>query len=115
MLAGLAEASHLSALEQLPALIAEHAAYAGLRDVLIYLADLQQEVLRLVTGKGLAAGADAEPGRPSCGSTGRWPGAPSRRCACWPGGLGERGAPVVGAAAGRHRTPRRAADQRPSG
>ncbi|GAA3029497.1 PP2C family protein-serine/threonine phosphatase [Streptosporangium longisporum] len=61
MLAGLAEASHLSALEQLPALIAEHAAYAGLRDVLIYLADLQQEVLRLVTGKGLAAGADAEP------------------------------------------------------
>ena len=61
MLAGLVEASHLSAIEQLPALVEEHAAQAGLYDVLIYLADLQQEVLRLLTGHGRNAGEGADP------------------------------------------------------
>ncbi|MFB9677306.1 PP2C family protein-serine/threonine phosphatase [Streptosporangium vulgare] len=58
MLAGLAEASHMSAVEDLPALVEEHAAHAGLYDVLIYLADLQQDVLRPLTGRG--AGEEAE-------------------------------------------------------
>ena len=61
MLAGLVEASHLSAIEQLPALAEKHAAHAGLYDVLIYLADLQQEVLRLLTGQGTNAGEGADP------------------------------------------------------
>jgi hypothetical protein len=61
MLAGLVEANHLSAIDQLPALVEEHAAQAGLYDVLIYLADLQQEVLRLLTGHGRNAGEGANP------------------------------------------------------
>lgn len=61
MLAGLVQASHLSAMEQLPALVQEHAAHAGLYDVLIYLTDLQREVLRLLTGHGTNAGEDADP------------------------------------------------------
>lgn len=64
MLAGLLEASHLAALEQVPELVGEHAAYAGLSEVLIYLADLQQEVLRLLTGHGKGAREDAD-GEPS--------------------------------------------------
>lgn len=61
MLAGLVEASHLSAIEQLPALVEQHAAHTGLYDALIYLADLQQEVLRLLTGRGANAGEGADP------------------------------------------------------
>ncbi|MFF3439198.1 PP2C family protein-serine/threonine phosphatase [Streptosporangium sp. NPDC002721] len=60
MLAGLAEASHMSTVEDLPALVEEHAAHVGLYDVLIYLADLQQDVLRPLTG--LDAGTGAAPG-----------------------------------------------------
>lgn len=52
MLAGLLKASHLTPLEILPATVAEHAAAAGLRDVRIYLADLQQYSLRLLPGPG---------------------------------------------------------------
>ncbi|GAA3818407.1 PP2C family protein-serine/threonine phosphatase [Sphaerisporangium flaviroseum] len=61
MLAGLLEASHLAALEQVPSLIHKHAAEAGLHDVLIYLTDLQQDVLRLLTGRGQNAGEGADP------------------------------------------------------
>jgi serine phosphatase RsbU (regulator of sigma subunit) len=61
MLAGLVEASHLSTVERLPSLVEEHAAHAGLYDVLIYLADLQQDVLRLLTGRGGGEGAEREP------------------------------------------------------
>ncbi|MFC4060458.1 PP2C family protein-serine/threonine phosphatase [Planomonospora corallina] len=53
MLEGLIGGSHLSALEQLPSLVEECAAHAGLHEVLIYVADLRQEVLRLVTGHGV--------------------------------------------------------------
>ena len=37
----------------------EQAAHGGLGNAAIYLADLQEDVLRLVTGRGLDAGADA--------------------------------------------------------
>ncbi|WP_218004860.1 PP2C family protein-serine/threonine phosphatase [Actinomadura macra] len=56
MLGRLVAASHLMALEQLPVVVAEHAARAGLHDVLIYVVDLQQIVLRLLTGRGEDAG-----------------------------------------------------------
>ncbi|MFB9629546.1 PP2C family protein-serine/threonine phosphatase [Nonomuraea helvata] len=46
MLVALLEASHTSTLERLPALAAEYGAYAGLGEVAIYLADLQQMTLR---------------------------------------------------------------------
>ncbi|MFI1311369.1 PP2C family protein-serine/threonine phosphatase [Streptomyces albidoflavus] len=50
MLAGLLADSHLMALELLPAKASEHAAHVGFTQVLIYLADLQREVLRPLTG-----------------------------------------------------------------
>ncbi|MGC5013248.1 PP2C family protein-serine/threonine phosphatase [Streptosporangium sp. DT93] len=59
MLVGLLRAGHLAALEQLPDLVAEHAASAGLDEVRIYLADLQHSVLRLLTGEGPSAGEGA--------------------------------------------------------
>ncbi|WP_440066239.1 PP2C family protein-serine/threonine phosphatase [Streptosporangium sp. OZ121] len=62
MLAGLAEASHMSAMEDLPAIAEEHAAHAGLYDVLIYLADLQQDVLRPLTGLGAGQETEREKG-----------------------------------------------------
>src|SRR4051794_13116587 len=61
MLTGLLEASHLAALEQVPALVAEHARHAGMEQVLIYLVDVQQTELRLLTGRGNSAGEDACP------------------------------------------------------
>lgn len=45
MFGELISASHTSTLEQIPGLVCEHAGRVGLRDVVIYLADLQQEVL----------------------------------------------------------------------
>ncbi|MET9069127.1 PP2C family protein-serine/threonine phosphatase [Streptosporangium sandarakinum] len=62
MLTGLLAASHLIALERLPSLVNEHAAHAGLFDVRIYIADLQKEVLRLLTGRGLDAAGNEGPG-----------------------------------------------------
>lgn len=56
MLSGLLAVSHLMPLEHLPAEVASHAARAGLHDARIYLCDLQQTELRLLTG----AGPDAE-------------------------------------------------------
>ncbi|MEU4832899.1 PP2C family protein-serine/threonine phosphatase [Streptosporangium sp. NPDC023615] len=60
MLTGLLKASHLCALEEVPPLVTEYAAHAGLGEVLIYLADLQQEVLRLLTGHGKDAGGETD-------------------------------------------------------
>ncbi|MEU8385463.1 PP2C family protein-serine/threonine phosphatase [Streptosporangium sp. NPDC048865] len=60
MLAGLVEASHMSTVEDLPALVEEHAGHVGLHDVLIYLADLQQEVLRPLTDLGAGPGTAPE-------------------------------------------------------
>ncbi|MDP9862044.1 MULTISPECIES: PP2C family protein-serine/threonine phosphatase [Streptosporangium] len=68
MLSGLLEAGHLIALERLPSLVAVHAAHAGLDEVLIYLADLQQNVLRLLTGHGEDAGGQGgESGQETAG------------------------------------------------
>ncbi|WP_242614296.1 PP2C family protein-serine/threonine phosphatase [Actinomadura roseirufa] len=52
MLGGLLAAGHRMSLEELPDAVAEHAAAAGLRDALIYVVDIQQNVLRLLTGHG---------------------------------------------------------------
>ncbi|RCG32397.1 serine/threonine-protein phosphatase [Sphaerisporangium album] len=54
MLTGLLDASHLAGFDEMPAMVAEHAACAGLRDVVIFLADLQQDVLRPMIGTGPA-------------------------------------------------------------
>ncbi len=58
MLAGLLADSHLMPFELVPVRVAEHARQAGLSEVLIYLGDLQGDVLRLLTGQGLDAGQD---------------------------------------------------------
>lgn len=50
-------ASHIARLEDLPGMVAEHAEAAGLHDVVIHVADLREEVLREVTGRGPDAGA----------------------------------------------------------
>ena len=61
MLRGLLDDGHLAGLEQLPRLVAGHAAGAGLEGVTIYLADLREQVLRELTGHGLdAAGGGTE-------------------------------------------------------
>ncbi|HEY0640848.1 MAG TPA: PP2C family protein-serine/threonine phosphatase [Pseudonocardiaceae bacterium] len=52
MLAELLEASHLATLENVPALVARHAARVGLRDPVIYLADLCQDMLVELTAAG---------------------------------------------------------------
>ncbi|MGW9347651.1 PP2C family protein-serine/threonine phosphatase [Nocardiopsis flavescens] len=50
--ASMARDSHLRSFTELPAMVARQAARAGLADVLIYLADRQQRVLREATGRG---------------------------------------------------------------
>lgn len=56
MLRELVTASHLMSMEQLPDAVARYAADEGLHDVAIYVVDLQQTVLRLLTGRGSDAG-----------------------------------------------------------
>ncbi|MFJ4851541.1 MULTISPECIES: PP2C family protein-serine/threonine phosphatase [unclassified Streptomyces] len=60
MLSGLLGAGHLASMEQLPGLVAEHAAVAGLQDVRVYVADLRQQMLRELTGRGVNAGQDGD-------------------------------------------------------
>jgi len=50
----------LSTLEQLPELVARQASRLGLNHVVIYLADLREDVLRELTGRGLDAGEGGE-------------------------------------------------------
>ncbi|MFF0095153.1 PP2C family protein-serine/threonine phosphatase [Streptomyces canus] len=57
MLHALLRASHLSAFEELPTLVAHHAGEVGLHRAGIYVADIQELVLREATGRGLDAGA----------------------------------------------------------
>ncbi|HEX4816794.1 MAG TPA: PP2C family protein-serine/threonine phosphatase [Nonomuraea sp.] len=57
MFGALISASHTSTLEQLPGLVSDVAARVGLHDVLIYLADLQQEVLSPLVARPAPAGA----------------------------------------------------------
>ncbi|MFI0351843.1 PP2C family protein-serine/threonine phosphatase [Actinomadura sp. 9N407] len=59
MLAGLVRAGHLITFEQLPDAVVEHAAEAALTDVLVYLVDLQEEILFLLTGHGIDANEES--------------------------------------------------------
>nr|BFD88260.1 PP2C family protein-serine/threonine phosphatase [Streptomyces sp. Xyl84] len=52
----LMQASHTVTFEQLPQLIADHAASVGMHDVALFLVDVRETVLREVTGRGPAAG-----------------------------------------------------------
>ncbi|MFI9546847.1 PP2C family protein-serine/threonine phosphatase [Streptomyces sp. NPDC052016] len=54
------QAAHTVTLEQLPGLIAGHAAAAGLFDVAVYGVDIQETVLRQITGLGADAAARGE-------------------------------------------------------
>lgn len=63
MLTGLLAESHVMPFERLPSRVAEHAATAGITEVLIYLGDLQRDTLRLLTGKGLDAAEGAPEGK----------------------------------------------------
>ncbi|GAA3884800.1 PP2C family protein-serine/threonine phosphatase [Streptomyces lannensis] len=54
VLGDLIAASHLMTLDQVPTAVARRAARAGWADVLIYLADLQQERLHLLAGEQIA-------------------------------------------------------------
>ncbi|MGW0333192.1 PP2C family protein-serine/threonine phosphatase [Streptomyces sp. NPDC003011] len=50
------QASHVATLEQLPDMIAEHAAAFGVRDTAVFVVDLRETVLRQLTGAGTGAG-----------------------------------------------------------
>ncbi|MFI6037288.1 PP2C family protein-serine/threonine phosphatase [Streptomyces sp. NPDC051315] len=63
MLTGLLDESHVMPFENLPSRVARHAATAGFSEVLIYLGDLQRDVLRLLTGEGPDAAGGAPEGR----------------------------------------------------
>jgi hypothetical protein len=52
MLGGVLHDGHLAALEELPRLVTEHGASAGLEQTALYLADLREQVLRELTGRG---------------------------------------------------------------
>jgi serine phosphatase RsbU (regulator of sigma subunit) len=60
MVDSLLDASHVLTLEQLPGEVGRWAARAGIRNTEIYLADLQQDTLHLLTGVGLDAGQPAD-------------------------------------------------------
>lgn len=60
MLGSLLEAGRLADVEQLPALIADCGAMAGLMNVRVYVVDLRQQLLRELTGRGPDAGAGGE-------------------------------------------------------
>ncbi|MFH8798119.1 PP2C family protein-serine/threonine phosphatase [Streptomyces sp. NPDC017936] len=50
------QASHTATLEQLPEMIAEHAAAAGMHEVAVFVVDIRETVLRQLTGQGIGAG-----------------------------------------------------------
>ena len=60
MLRELMQAAHLATLDELPDLIASHAAHVGLRDVAVFAVDLQEKALRQLTGRGDDAGGGGE-------------------------------------------------------
>nr|WP_317986032.1 PP2C family protein-serine/threonine phosphatase [Streptomyces sp. 5-10] len=66
LLGELLAASHLMPLEMLPAAVAEHAAPAGIGQVLIYLVDVRRQVLRQLTTSGATGpeGGKPEGGKP---------------------------------------------------
>lgn len=56
----LMQASHTATLEELPGMIAEHAAEAGMYDVALFVVDIRETVLRRLTGHGPAAGDNGQ-------------------------------------------------------
>lgn len=56
LLGELIAASHLSTLTQIPGVVSEQARRFGWPEVLLYLADIQQTVLTLMTGRGVDGG-----------------------------------------------------------
>ncbi|MGW0777881.1 PP2C family protein-serine/threonine phosphatase [Streptomyces sp. NPDC002835] len=64
MITGLLNDSHLTTLEQLPTRVSTYAGAAGLHDILIYLCDVRQGVLRPLTGVGPGATGRADVGEP---------------------------------------------------
>ncbi|MFJ3583593.1 PP2C family protein-serine/threonine phosphatase [Streptomyces sp. NPDC090127] len=58
MLRALLRASHQATLEQLPRLLTLHAGRAGLHNARLFVSDLQEEVLRELTGAGRDAGGE---------------------------------------------------------
>lgn len=60
MLTGILSEEHLCGFDQLPALVAKHAARAGMGDARVFVPDLRRQLLREVTGQGLDAGAGGE-------------------------------------------------------
>jgi hypothetical protein len=60
LLARLVRAGQLATFEALPTLVAHHARLEGLCRAALYVADLQQDVLREVTGQGVDAGQGGE-------------------------------------------------------
>ncbi|MFG2894085.1 PP2C family protein-serine/threonine phosphatase [Streptomyces sp. NPDC048248] len=59
MLGDLIAASHVITLEQIPDVVGRHAERVGWSQVLVYLADLQQESLHLLAADGSAAGQES--------------------------------------------------------
>ncbi|MGZ3097078.1 hypothetical protein [Streptomyces sp. H62] len=57
VLIDLMQASHVGTLEELPGMVAGRADMVGLHHMVIFLADLQGQTLRQVTGLGPDAGA----------------------------------------------------------
>ncbi|MFC9759647.1 PP2C family protein-serine/threonine phosphatase [Streptomyces sp. NPDC056921] len=64
MITALLDSSHMMTLEELPVRVSTYAAAAGLHDILIYLCDVQQDVLRLFAGSGPDTAGRVETGPP---------------------------------------------------
>jgi Stage II sporulation protein E (SpoIIE) len=60
VLTGMLGQAHLTGFDQLPDLIARHAGQAGMTEARLFLADLREQVLKEVTGRGLDAGEGGE-------------------------------------------------------
>ncbi|MFI9345235.1 PP2C family protein-serine/threonine phosphatase [Streptomyces sp. NPDC052773] len=60
ILRDLMQAAHTATFEQLPGLIAGHAARAGFQNVAVFVVDIRETVLRQVTGRGLEAAEGGE-------------------------------------------------------
>lgn len=56
----LMQGSHTVTLEELPRLISEHAAAAGMYDTAVFVVDIRETVLRQLTGQGLDAGGGGQ-------------------------------------------------------
>ncbi|SDK49120.1 PP2C family protein-serine/threonine phosphatase [Nonomuraea jiangxiensis] len=61
MLGGLLRANHLTVLEHLPGVIAEHASSGGFADPMVYVTDLQQQLLMPLPGQSDPAGEPLQP------------------------------------------------------